>query len=402
MVKSFDARDGSMRLLYLNHNFRYLGSYYRAMPLAEQMAKRGHAVTLLCISPTRSWSSLWSTANGVRVGEMPGLFRRYEGYGPLDILSRGFVALARAFDIVHMFDHKPNVAFPGLLAKWRGARLVADWADWWSDPGGVNDRRDMRFPIVSRFDNWLEVRSKLWADGVVTISTALEQRARQIGIPDSRLLYLPSGASIERIHPVSKAEARRRLGIPEVRLIVGFIGSGQGHLELVMRAQQKLSDVWLMVIGPAREKTLASARSLSVADRLWQTGQVDDDQVSDYLAAADVMCLPMEDLPADRGRLPNKLLDYMAAGRPTIASPIGDVRMIMEKYKIGVLATGEEFTTALDALLRDPSHREELGRTARHIAESVFGWPRVAEQLEAFYFHLHGKSRTLQYDHISG
>jgi glycosyltransferase involved in cell wall biosynthesis len=374
-----------MRLLYLNHNFRYLGSYYRAMPLAEQMAKRGHDVTLLCISPTRRWSSVWSTANGVRVGEMPSLFRRYEGYGPLDILSRGFVALAQAYDVVHMFDHKPNVAIPGILGKWRGARLVADWADWWGDPGGVNDRADRRFPIVSRFENWLEVRSKLWADGVVTISTALERRAREIGIPDSRLLYLPSGSSTDRIHPVSKAEARTKMGIPQERLIVGFIGSGQGRLDMVMRAQQQLSDVWLMVIGPPRERTLASARSLSVAGRLWQTGQVNDDQVSDYLALADVMCLPMADSPADRGRLPNKLLDYMAAGRPTIASPVGDVRMIMEKYKIGVLATDEEFTPALDALLRDPNRQNEMGRTARQTAESIFSWASAAEQLETFY-----------------
>ena len=176
------------------------------------------------------------------------------------------------------------------------------------------------------------------ADGVVTISRVLQERAVQIGCPSERVLYLPTGAPIKRIVPLPLAEARCRLNLPPDRRIVGFIGMGQGDLALVMQALQQLPGVWLMVIGKHNPQVLDLAGAYGVADRLWQTGFIPDDQVGVYLACADVMCLPMEDRAANRGRLPNKLLDYLAAGRPVVASPVGDVKAIFEAHRVGLLA----------------------------------------------------------------
>ena len=86
-----------MRLLYLNHNYRFGGTYYRAMPMAEQMALRGHEVTLLTVSREQRLRACWSGVNGVRLGEMPNLGQGHsgEGYGPLDNLLRMVHALGR-------------------------------------------------------------------------------------------------------------------------------------------------------------------------------------------------------------------------------------------------------------------------------------------------------------------
>ncbi len=379
-----------MRLLFLNHNYRYSGTYYRAMPLAERLVARGHQVTLFTVSRDHKWRATWTWVNGVRLCEAPGLAQGYsgEGYGPLDNVGRLLHAATRRYDIVHMFDHKPNATFAGLPARLAGAKLVADWADWWGGPGGINDVPARRFPIVGRFEAWWEKRSKRWADGVVTISTVLRQRALDLGCPAGRVLYLPTGAAVERIRPVPVAEARARLDIPLERQIVGFIGMGQSDLELIMAALQRLPDVWLMVIGHKNPKVLDQARAFGVADRLWQTGFAPDDEVSYYLGCADLMCLPLADRAANRGRLPNKLLDYMAAGRPTVASPIGDVATIMQQHAIGLLAQDDAFAGAIAALLFDPARAAELGRSARQSAETVFGWPHLLDRLEDFYQNL--------------
>lgn len=376
-----------MRLLFLNHNYRFGGTYYRAMPMAEQLAARGHAVTLLTVSREHRWRLAWSVVNGVRLGEMPNLGQDHsgEGYGPLDNLLRCAHALAQRYDIIHMFDHKPNATFAGLGGRWRGARLVADWADWWGGPGGINDVPKRRVPAVGKFEAWWELRSKRWADGVVTISTVLQRRALEAGCSPDRVLYLPTGAAIERIQPMPLREARRALGIPEARRIVGFIGMGQGDLQIVMGALQQLPDVWLMVIGNKNPAVTDLACSFGLGERLWQTGFVPDEQVSLHLACADVMCLPLTDRAANRGRLPNKLLDYMAAGRPTVASPVGDIEQIIRQHGIGVLAEPEGFDQALAGLFDDAALREEMGCRARQVAETTFAWPRLIERLEAFY-----------------
>lgn len=376
-----------MRLLFLNHNYRYGGTYYRAMPMAEQLAARGHHVTLMTVSRKNRWRVVWSIVNGVHLAETPnwGQDNSGEGYGPPDNLYRLSHALSQRYDIIHMFDHKPNATFAGFAGRLRGARLIADWADWWGGPGGINDVPRRRVPAVGTFEQWWEERSKQWADGVVTISTILQQRAIDQGIPSARVLYLPTGAPIERIRPIDRAIARHQLGIPVERPIVGFIGMGQGDLEIVMNAIRPLPEVYLMVIGEKNPAVLAQAQSLGVADRLWQTGFVPDEQVSYYLGCADLMVLPMSDRAANRGRLPNKLLDYLAAGRPTVASPIGDIKTILEQHPVGLLSQDQEFSAAIARLLGDHPLAAALGAHARRVAEEIFSWPRLIPQLLDFY-----------------
>ncbi|MGB9872984.1 MAG: glycosyltransferase, partial [Anaerolineae bacterium] len=353
-----------MRLLFLNHNYRYLGTYERAFHIARTLARRGHSVTLMTVSRQHRWKPTWSIASGVRIAEMPNLGQNYsgEGYGPLDNLLRCLHALIHRYDIIQMFDHKPNASFAGFVGRLRGAKLIADWADWWGGPGGINDVPKRRVPAVGKFEEWWEVKTKLLADGVVTISTVLKQRALDIGCPSDLVIHIPNGCATDLIRPIPLPEARQRLGVPVDRQIIGFLGMGQGDMEIVMPALQKLPGTWFMVIGPKNQRVLHQAHSFGIADRLWQTDFVPDEELLWYLACADAMCLPLSDRAANRGRLPGKLMYYMAAGRPVVASPIGDVKTIVETYQVGLLARDEEFADALHRLLNDDALREELGR----------------------------------------
>jgi glycosyltransferase involved in cell wall biosynthesis len=377
-----------MRLLYLNHNFRHYGTYFRAMPIAEHMVKRGHKVTLLTVSPTLRTRASWSVVNGVRLGEMPnfGQMNSGGGYGPLDNLYRIAHATAHRYDLIHMFDHKPNATFAGFPGRLRGAKLVSDWADWWGGPGGLNDV-PRRIPAVGKFEEWWEVACRRWADAVTATSTILQQRAIEHGCSPDRVIYIPTGAATERIKRIPVAEARQKLNIPIDRRMVGYIGNlARPELEKIMSAMQQLNDVWLMAVGPASAEVYELAQSFGVADRLWQTGLVVGDAVTTYLGCADVLCIPMTDTAKDRGRQPVKLMDYMAAGRPIIAGPVGDVKTIVEKYAIGLFANDRaSFLETLQHLFANADLRESMGQTARHIAETQFNWNTLAEQLETFY-----------------
>jgi glycosyltransferase involved in cell wall biosynthesis len=198
-------------------------------------------------------------------------------------------------------------------------------------------------------------------------------------------LLLPNGTEPHAVRCVPVAEARRQLDVPGDRRIVGFLGVSQGDLDVVMDALGRLPDVWLMVVGPESARVRGQARARGIAERLWQTGFVPEHRISLYLGCADVMCLPMVDRAANRGRLPGKLSYYLAAGRPTVASPIGDVTALVETERVGLLADGSGFAAAIDRLLRDPELRAELGQNARRAAETTFSWSRLVDPLEDFY-----------------
>src|SRR5690606_633227 len=60
-----------------------------------------------------------------------------EGWSLFDNAWRVRDAVARKWDVVYAFSHKPDCVMPALAAKSRGATVIMDWADWWGGPEGL-------------------------------------------------------------------------------------------------------------------------------------------------------------------------------------------------------------------------------------------------------------------------
>jgi len=102
------------------------------------------------------------------------------------------------------------------------------------------------------------------------------------------------------------------------------------------------------------------------------------------LARLDVGIMPLSDDEWARGKCGAKLLQYMAAGRAAVASPVGVNRSILVDGETGLLArSGEDWYHALKFLAEHPERRAAMGRAGRsRVAEhySLQTWaPRVAE-----------------------
>src|SRR5207302_11438733 len=96
--------------------------------------------------------------------------------------------------------------------------------------------------------------------------------------------------------------------------------------------------------------------------------------------------MPLPDDPPERGKCGYKLIQYMACGRPVIASPVGANREIVEHGVNGFLAdTPGEWINALQSLRRDPALRTRMGHAGRKKVERVYSLqvtaPRLADLL---------------------
>ena len=149
-----------------------------------------------------------------------------------------------------------------------------------------------------------------------------------------------------------------------------------------VRAEQP--DARLLVIGycPVDMRPLVASPKAVV-----QTGYVADGQINDYFNSCDICWLPFHDTNANRGRWPMKLNDYMAAGRPTVATAVGDVADLIRQEPIGLLAEVDPSSLAAQTkrLVDDPSLAAAMGARGRELAVSRFSWASLAGQLETLY-----------------
>lgn len=379
-----------MRLLFLNHNVAWSGgTYYRAWHLGRELARRGNTVTLLSISARARFGFKEYMEEGVRIVETPDWLwgRGRTGWDGWDTLRRIQFVRREQWDLVHAFDSRPAVIFPALAVSRGAPPLVMDWADWWGR-GGTQDERTTGLAVriaLGPVETWLEETFRTRAQASTVASSALFQRAVGLGVRPETILLLPGGSDVRGVKPRSQSEARRALGLPEQIPVLGHLGAmNSSDAELLFAAfslvREELPDCRLFLIGRHYIKTMRQ-------NGVIETGYVSRDALLEYMAACDLMLLPLKDTVANRGRWPSKFNDYIAAGRPVVATRVGDVGAVFDRYAVGAATPDnpESFASGIVALLADRQQGTELGRCAREVAERVFSWDLLADRLVEHY-----------------
>jgi glycosyltransferase involved in cell wall biosynthesis len=177
------------------------------------------------------------------------------------------------------------------------------------------------------------------------------------------------------------------------RFVVAFLGSLKPWhgIENLCRAFRKLHArvpaAHLLVIGdgPMRGYLEETAAELG-PDAITLTGAVPHQAVPGLLAAADVGVAPYPELD-DFYFCPLKVIEYLTAGLPVVASDLGDMAKLVEHGRTGLLLPPGDTRALADALIElhdHPRRRESFGARARRRAESRHGWEVSARRVEQF------------------
>jgi glycosyltransferase involved in cell wall biosynthesis len=382
-----------VRLLYLNHNVAWSGTFFRAYHLARQMVARGHEVTVVTTRRRGRVGFERKVHDGVVIWFAPDLTAgpARNGWDPWNTIWR-VAALRRArFDLIHAFDSRPVVIGPALALRARtGVPLFMDWADWWGRGGWIQERSG--WPVRTFFgpiETWFEESFRTTATGTTTISRALEARVQSLGVPAARILRLPHGCDADGVRVLDRAEARAALSfdasVPLV-LHVGVTTPSDGALMFDgMRAlRRRLPTARLVLVGNPRVRT---PPDLEASGAVSAVGYVEYPVLQQWLGAADLCIIPLRDTIGNRGRWPSKINDYLAAGRPTLMPLVGDAARIVQDAHAGWVCdpTPEALADTAAAVLKDRPALQGAGACARALAEGPLAWPRLGDQLAAFY-----------------
>ncbi|MEW6180733.1 MAG: glycosyltransferase family 4 protein [Chloroflexota bacterium] len=380
-----------LRILFNVFNLYGKGTYRRAFFLARELVKMGEKVDLLCSSYDRK-KHIFET-DGVRIISMPNLFGGaiVHGYDPYNILIRCLWAINKKYDIVHSFESRPSVLFSSLLLRIKNAMWIVDWADWFGKGGAVEERENLLFGLLLRpFETFFENRRK-YASGITTISTFLKEKSISMGFSPTHVLYLPNGASPQMFQVSTSINIRETLKIQKSSKVIGYVGAAfKQDVEFMLAAFRLVLNSFpntiLLWIGNRSEIDVLESEHVIC------TGYVPEEILPAYFLACDIFWLPLRKSNANNARLPLKLMDYLASGKPIVSTSVGDIPKIIGEYQVGFLVKDDvaEFALATNRLLSDENLLRELGKNALLLAEQRYTWQILAKQLKEFYCLLLG------------
>lgn len=228
---------------------------------------------------------------------------------------------------------------------------------------------------------------RVWhgADGYVTITSALAAELTSTFGDRRALAVVPDGVRLDPDRRFVAPPLRR----PATIAYAGNLYPWKG-VEVLLRALAELPDVRGLVIGGHRaEADLGRleqlAHGLGLARRVTFTGPVEPPQVAARLDEADVLVLPNTAMAISaRYTSPLKLFEYLAAGKPIVASDLPALAEVLRHDRNAWLVTAGD-SGALARGIRTVVEDVELGRRLARGAFDAAGdysWDRRAERLE--------------------
>lgn len=159
---------------------------------------------------------------------------------------------------------------------------------------------------------------------------------------------------------------------------VGWIGSPTTakYLNLITPVMEKLHEdgtIELLLIGSG------DFEMNKIPTRVYKWSESTEAYA---ISEFDVGIMPLPDEPWERGKCGYKLIQYMACGKPVVASPVGANKEIVEHGVNGFLAESrEEWLTALTILRDDPALRSKMGKAGRRKVEKKYNLQITAPSL---------------------
>jgi glycosyltransferase involved in cell wall biosynthesis len=207
------------------------------------------------------------------------------------------------------------------------------------------------------------------SSALVACGTEVRDELRGWAPPGTPVVTIGNGVSLPAaLTPEQRTRARRRLGLPEGAVAIGYLGRmhpEKGPDLLVEAMRRRLIDVpeaHLVLIGRGPLDEALRAAAAPLGDRAHLVGEVVDG-AAELLAGLDVYAQPSR-----REGRSLAMLEAMAASLPTVAHRLPAVMELHHNGMTAELVPAEDLDAlgaALRELVRDPARRRALGDAAR-------------------------------------
>ena len=227
------------------------------------------------------------------------------------------------------------------------------------------------------------------ASVLFTVSEQVQTYVESKGASPSNTFVLPNGVDITRFHPKVFPNA---VNLRSGQCVIGFVGSlkpwhGIDVLLDAFRTLQRDSNQYHLLIvgdGPLRPWVEGYLAGAGLDQHATITGWIPNEQLPGFIQSMDIAVSPYPEIK-DFYFSPLKLYEYMAVGKPIVASKLGQIAQVINDGVNGILTQpgdSKALVTAIKNLYQNVSLRQRLGQAAANSA-SQNTWNNVATKVIA-------------------
>jgi len=373
--------------------------------IAQKLTERGHEVTIIAspvsyltgksVRENIPWVEKQEAEPGINVLRAyiyPALHRSFvhRVFSFLSFMISSFFIGLAVKDIDLVWGTSPPI-FQSVTA-WALARLkrvpfLLEVRDLW--PAFAIAVGVLQQPILIHASEWLERFLYRHADQVVVNSPGFIDHLLFRGAMHVELV--PNGADTSMFDPQAKGEGFRHMHGLANRFIALYAGAHgmSNDLGVVLDAAEMLKDrddIILVLLGDGKEKPALQSQARDTAlTNLKFIPPIPKKEMPSALAAADACIAILKPIPLYATVYPNKVFDYMAAGRPVVLAMEGVIREVIESANSGIAVPPGDPTALAEVIIYLADHPQDgidMGLRGREYIRNHFDRPAQAEKFE--------------------
>ncbi len=366
---------------------------------ARFLAKQGHQVSIIA-SPVSYLTGKDTQSQQVEI-EMEGKISIYRAYtypalhksffhrlfSFLSFMVSSFFISIKIKNVDIIWGTSPPIfqSFTAwLVSKLKHVPFLLEVRDLWPAfavaVGVLNNR------LLISLSLWLERFLYSRSDRIVVNSPGYIKHVQLRG--GQNVTLIPNGADAAAFIPLNTFKIRKKLGWTDKFILLYAGAHGMSNdLPVILQAAKLIEnydDIRTVFIGDGKEKssliTLAESLRLSNVEFM---NPVPKNKISEYLQASDVCIAILKPIELYKTTYPNKVFDYMAAGKPIILAIDGVIREVVESANCGIFCEPGNPNAIANAVLEMYNNRNKLvkiGKRGKVYLEKNFDRMIIAKE----------------------
>jgi glycosyltransferase involved in cell wall biosynthesis len=312
-------------------------------------------------------------------------------------ICRGFFQIlslrySNSLDCFFLFESNALISVPLIvLCRLLGVPIIFEVGEWWPimTRYSITEKKIFSKFILRNVDGFIAISENI-SQAIAKSNRNIKNKIPVLKVP---ILADPTEWQIDSDIATSICDKDKYMlwcgDIP------GYIEEVKFLIRVMSRLFLKKADIKLRLIGRTTPKSTEDFRKHQhdlglPLDCVEYAGYISQEELVRQCASAFILLLPMQENEPNIFRFPGKLGEYLASGRPVVASGMGEIPNFLNNGVNAIITKpGDEadFVNGIEILLKSHEYAQEMGKKGQELCKSIIDYRLHSSRMRDFIFN---------------